>query len=754
VRWWLLGLALAFGHDAFAGELRRFAVVVGANNGGGERELLRYAVDDAQSVASVLQELGGVRPSDTVFLEDPTWLELDSAFVAVTAAVRDARRAGARAELVLYYSGHSDETGLKLGPSTLTYADLRRELGTIPADVRIVILDSCASGAMLRTKGGTQVAPFMVDRSNSVTGEAFLTSSTATEASQESDRIGASFFTWHLVAALRGAADADADGLVTLSEAYDYTFRETRRSTESTLAGPQHPNYALDLAGQGDFVMTDLRVATAHLRFDPALDGRLWVADDDGDLFAELEKLVGTPVDLSVPAGRYRITLQARPTRWIADVDVGVGGTAEVRPADFVADTSMVATRTRGDLALPGPRVTRPFGFQVVHDVGFGGDDVRVRGFAFDLFQGTWHSVDGGQLSTLVGVAKQDVRGAQIAGVGAIAGSQRAGLQLGGVFAATRGSFSGVQIGGVAATAGQFQRGFQFSSLVNVAAGDAPAGTYSVQMTGGVNVAGGSRRGAQLAGLVNAQAGNLSGAQLSGLMNVSGGDMNGVQASVVGNVSGRTMVGLQVSGLFNAARRFDGAQLALVNTGSGRGAQLGMVNIAGDLRGAQIGLVNVARKLDGEAVGLLSFVGDGYHAWEVFTDDVSPLATSFKFGSRRLYSVWQLGFDPVERWRISVAGGFGFHGEMSRLLFDGEVLLGSPEMGAGADTSAAFRVLLRPTLGVRLIGKTGLFFGPAVNWMVPIDGQPTPAISLMPGWTVGNGGRAWIGYAAGLRVGF
>jgi 8-oxo-dGTP pyrophosphatase MutT (NUDIX family) len=124
------------------------------------------------------------------------------------------------------------------------------------------------------------------------------------ESSQESDRIGASFFTWHLVAGLRGAADEDGDGLVTLSEAYGYTFRETRRSTEDALAGPQHPNYALDLAGQGDFVMTDLRSATAMLHFDPGLDGRLWVAQRaaqksvDPDLW---DNLVGGMVSAGEP---------------------------------------------------------------------------------------------------------------------------------------------------------------------------------------------------------------------------------------------------------------------------------------------------------------------------------------------------------------------------------------------------------------------------------------------------------------------
>ncbi|HMV67769.1 MAG TPA: caspase family protein, partial [Myxococcota bacterium] len=383
-RW--ASLALLWPAIASAGDLRRFAFVVGANQGGDGRTPLRYAVDDARSVLGVLQELGGVRPVDGHLLEDPTWMELDVALEALGRDVREARRAGDRVELVVYYSGHSDERGLLLGPTDVAWNDLRGALSGIPADVRVTILDSCASGALLRSKGGAPAAPFLVDRSSSVTGEAFLTSSTAEEASQESDRIGGSFFTWHLVAALRGAADADADGVVTLSEAYDYTFRETRRSTENTLAGPQHPNYALDLKGQGDFVMTDLRAGATRLVLDDRIDGRLWVADDDGDLFAEVDKVVGSPLELSVPAGRYRLTLQAQPNRWVVDVVVPAGGTLVVDGADFARDaTALEETGLRG--GAPALR-TLPAGIQVVHGVGYGGPRDDVRGVAFDLLDG------------------------------------------------------------------------------------------------------------------------------------------------------------------------------------------------------------------------------------------------------------------------------------------------------------------------------------------------------------------------------
>ena len=43
-------------------EVRRLILAAGANNGGVDRELLRYAVSDAEQFVEVLQEMGGLGP--------------------------------------------------------------------------------------------------------------------------------------------------------------------------------------------------------------------------------------------------------------------------------------------------------------------------------------------------------------------------------------------------------------------------------------------------------------------------------------------------------------------------------------------------------------------------------------------------------------------------------------------------------------------------------------------------------------------
>src|SRR5262249_2301232 len=139
------------------------------------------------------------------------------------------------------------------------------------------VLDACASGAFTRLKGGVARPPFRVDASSAMRGHAFLTSSADTEAAQESDRIGASYFTHYLVSAFRGAADTSGDGRVTLNEAYQFAFAETLGRTVGTKGGAQHPSYDINLSGTGDVVMTDMRQTTAALVLGEDVSGRIYV---------------------------------------------------------------------------------------------------------------------------------------------------------------------------------------------------------------------------------------------------------------------------------------------------------------------------------------------------------------------------------------------------------------------------------------------------------------------------------------------
>jgi hypothetical protein len=306
--------------------LRRFALVIGSNNGGTVREKLRYAARDAKNIADVLRQLGGVEPVDLTLLSEPGKDELDRAFDTVSERVRADRKRGQRVELVVYYSGHADESGILLGGVHYDYAKLRQRIRDVPADVHIAILDSCASGSFTRMKGGARMPPFLQDKSNQVQGFAFLSSSSADENAQESDRIGASFFTYFFVAGLRGAADRNHDGKITLTEAYQFAYEQTLGRTQNTAHGPQHPAYDMHLSGTGDVVITDLRSTESSLVLPSALRGRITIVDNSGRVAVELTKEAGDPLSLALPNETYSVHVENSNGEFVATVVLDHGG--------------------------------------------------------------------------------------------------------------------------------------------------------------------------------------------------------------------------------------------------------------------------------------------------------------------------------------------------------------------------------------------------------------------------------------------
>jgi hypothetical protein len=274
----LIGAALAAPAQA---ETHRLAVVVGNNAGGGTRPALRYAEDDADRMARLLLELGGVAAGDLRLLRGAS-IEAVRAALAETRlrSRRLAGQPGARVVVLFYFSGHSDGTSLELQRDLLPFAEVRGWLEDTRAAVRLSILDSCRSGGLLAIKGGALGPSFDIRLADSLasTGEALITSSAASESALESGEIRASFFSHHLISGLRGAADVSGDGLVNLSEAYQYAFARTVNATANTTVGPQHPAYDYRLSGRGDLVLTQIRSPSAVLQL-PASFERLLIVD-------------------------------------------------------------------------------------------------------------------------------------------------------------------------------------------------------------------------------------------------------------------------------------------------------------------------------------------------------------------------------------------------------------------------------------------------------------------------------------------
>ena len=292
----------------------RYALLIGSNEGGPGQAPLRYAEDDARRMGDVLRTLGGYDEERIDQLLHPTPEEVNDALDRMHERLAAEAAAGAQAQLFFYYSGHARADALNLGPAQLSLAALRKRVLALPATLSIVVLDACQSGAFSRIKGANRAADFSfnsVERLNTA-GVAVIASSSGQELSQESDELQSGYFTHHLLVALRGGGDADGDGRVTLSEAYDYAYRQTLAATAVTAVGEQHVTLETDLQGKGDIALTRPASASARLRVPASWRGRVLVQRLPSlSVLAELDKPIsGRAVDLALPPGPYTVTVR------------------------------------------------------------------------------------------------------------------------------------------------------------------------------------------------------------------------------------------------------------------------------------------------------------------------------------------------------------------------------------------------------------------------------------------------------------
>ncbi|AKQ66858.1 peptidase C14 caspase catalytic subunit p20 [Myxococcus hansupus] len=722
--------------------VRRFALLVGVNDGGEGRARLRYAVTDARSFGNVLEELGGVQPQDKLMMMEGNRAALEDALVRFKSMLSAAATPGTRIEALIYYSGHSDEQGLLLQKDRFGYRELRKALESLPADVRIAILDSCASGTLARRKGGVRRPAFVVDASSAVRGHAILTSSSEDEVSQESDRIGGSFFTHNLVSGLRGAADMSGDGRVTLHEAYQFAFHETLARTEETRAGAQHPAYDIELAGTGDLVMTDLRSTSAVLVLGDLVDGRLYVRDAEGRLVVELKKYAGRTTELGLQKGRYTVMRKLLDQTSQAEFELGDGGRTVLAASAFRAVQGEL-TAMRGGGPMPTVEASSSTAGAEVAAERTGS---RSRFFNVGLFPGlqTNDLMTGGapvdnNVSFSMGVARM----ARLDGVAVALGSNVAtdkvdGLQLAVGANVVRGDMSGTQLAVGSNWVHGTAEGLQAAVGFNMARRSGTVGQLAV----GANVSGSSLAGAQLAAGGNWTAGNV----------------DGVQGAAGFNYAGERVAGAQVAAGMNWAAQARGAQVAIVNVGGDvKGAQVGLVNVAGRMNGLQLGLVNVSNELEsGVPVGLVSIARNGQFHVEVFGNDFNYANAAIKVGSRHLYTTLVVGMGNVEGARgpshWSTGLGLGGHLPLTeRFFLDVDVVSHSLY-----DWDASFsgnRLLhqLRVVAGFQVARGFTLIGGPTFNVLHDVGGESVRNLSRLSRLDAG-GILLWPGVQLGMRI--
>ena len=317
--------------SALRGELyaapKRVAVVVGANAAAPGRKPLRFAHDDAAAVAAVLK-LTGVKSEDIALLRDPHPDEVLAALdTALLALKGNGSQPAEDSVLFFYYSGHADAESLFPAGKALKLAALRDRLDSQQATVRIGIIDACRGGGWTGTKGLSETEAFAVNIPLNLAseGSVLISSSSGLEDAHESASLRGSFFTHHWSAGLRGAADDNQDGTITLAEAFKYARVLTIRDTSIHTENPQHPSFQMKLRGKGDIDLVTALAKASSLTVTQAAGPLQLVHLDSGVVVLELPKGKRV-VSLILPSGPYMVRRR------------GEGGTY-AREISVVADT-------------------------------------------------------------------------------------------------------------------------------------------------------------------------------------------------------------------------------------------------------------------------------------------------------------------------------------------------------------------------------------------------------------------------------
>ena len=316
--------------SAWAGGM--YLVSVGNNRGLEGEPALQYAERDARQIANVLRRFGRVDSRQEILLLGQNADSLRLRLQQISAQIASEQGSGPnRSTLFFYFSGHADAQGLHLGKSALPFEELRRAIAASTAGVRIMIVDACRSGGMTRVKGATPTEDFEIrlDDRTDVEGMAIITSSTAGEDSYESEMLKGSFFSHHLVNGLRGAADNNRDGTITLNEAYAYTYQQTIRSSGQTRS-LQHPTYLYDMKGKGELPLTELtnnHPSSGRLVIPDAGIYVIFKDQDDGPVAAEIA-VTAKGAYLVLPEGDY--VVQKRLSQQYLEYAVGVKGGREI----------------------------------------------------------------------------------------------------------------------------------------------------------------------------------------------------------------------------------------------------------------------------------------------------------------------------------------------------------------------------------------------------------------------------------------
>jgi len=254
----------------------RWAVVIGV----GQYESaaiprLRYTVSDAEAMYQALIGPAGFKKDNVLLMTDRTERKPTLRNIKWALGTFLGRSAQKDDTVVIFFAGHGapevDSRGLErdglakylipadadpddLYSTALPMDELQTIFSRIEAERVVAFLDACYSGAaggrtfLSKKTRATTVDDLFLERLTRSRGRAIITASRPAELSIELPELGHGIFTYYLVNGLKGSADLNQDGIVSLQELYEYVEQQVTQKSRA-VGGNQHPVMKGELEG-------------------------------------------------------------------------------------------------------------------------------------------------------------------------------------------------------------------------------------------------------------------------------------------------------------------------------------------------------------------------------------------------------------------------------------------------------------------------------------------------------------------------
>lgn len=251
-------------------ELRKniWAVIIGIDEYQNIRKL-KYAVNDAQALYNHFVNYMSFPKENIILLTNK---EAHLTKLRSTLGTYLKRKAGKEDTVFIYFAGHGSTEKDSLSPdgdgltkyllpydaipddlyaTALPMDEIKKIFNRINSDRLIFICDACYSGAsggrtISLTGLRSSISDAFLDRIVKGKGRVIITASGPNEVSSESDELQHGVFTYFLLKGLKGEADTDSDGLITVDELYKYVSIEVPDATHQE----QHPMKKGSVEGQ------------------------------------------------------------------------------------------------------------------------------------------------------------------------------------------------------------------------------------------------------------------------------------------------------------------------------------------------------------------------------------------------------------------------------------------------------------------------------------------------------------------------